>query len=82
MRTMNFYEWLKVNYPDKDKDDFLCARCNGEINYECWECGEMATCNECQYGVDKYLGDEQEIIFEEFKAQKQKDIDRISMALK
>jgi len=73
MLTMNFFTWLKVNYPDEDEDDFKCQDCDAEMEYECSSCGQPTDCYKCEQGVDSYLGDRQEEIHDEYKQQKSRD---------
>jgi len=61
MKTMDFFAWLKINYPDADKYDFLCENCSGEIEYDCLSCGQHL------------FDDELEKIYDEYKSQKLKD---------
>ena len=73
MKTIDFPAWLKINYPDEDIDGFLCENCNGDIEYQCWECGETTNCDDCDNGVNKSLTDEEKDIFDEYKTQLHKD---------
>ncbi len=74
MKTMDFFAWLKINYPDHDADDFLCENCAGDITYDCLSCGQSTTCKDCSNGVSlRLFDDELEEIYDEYKAQRARD---------